>query len=118
MGRQKQKKAQEPESEEEEEVEDEELDEKEFGEFEDEVDDYVSKEQIKEELKKKISEVKGDQKVAFAALFELYGKQEEIDDEETKEIEAIKHKYRLKTEELLNKTRKIVTGESTENGIL
>lgn len=51
-------------------------------------------------------------------MFELYGKQEEIDDEEQKEIDAIRHKYRLKTEELLNRARKIVDGESTENNIL
>jgi hypothetical protein len=48
----------------------------------------------------------------------LYGKQEELDEEEDKEIEAIKHKYRLKTEDLINKTRKIVSGESTENALV
>ena len=51
-------------------------------------------------------------------MFELYGKQEEIDDEEEREIDAIKHKYRLKTEDLLNRARKIVDGESNENSIL
>jgi hypothetical protein len=73
---------------------------------------------LKLELKNRISDVEGDKKIAFAALFGLYEKQEELDDEEDKEIDAIKHKYRLKTEELLNKTRKIVSGESTENALV
>lgn len=39
-----------------------------------------------EELKSRISSVEGDKKIAFAGLFEIYGKQEALNDEEDKEI--------------------------------
>lgn len=117
MARSKQQKKAEPESEEISE-EEEDLDNEEFDGFDDQEDDYVTKAQLKEELKSRIGQVEGEKKVAFAAMFELFGKQEDIDLEEEKEIQAIKHKYRLRSEELINKVRKIVAGESTENGIL
>ena len=47
------------------------------GEFsEGDIGEYVSRDQLKQELKSRISEVKGDEKIAFAALFQLYEKQE------------------------------------------
>lgn len=118
MARQKPQKKQEPASEEVEDVEEEDLDSEQFDGFEEDYNDYVSRAELKEELKAKITGIEGDKKIAFAAMFELYGKQQEIDDEEEKEIDAIKHKYRMKTEQLLNRARKIVDGESTENNIL
>ena len=81
-------------------------------------DNYVTKEEMRKELLNRISAVQGDQKIAMAALYRLYEKQEDLDEERDKEIDQIKHQYRVKAEDNLNKLRKIVGGHHIENSLL